>query len=181
MPYRRLLVLVEGQDDKDFFEHVICPRLQNVLYDDIQVHTHAKKNNNYVKGLIASFTSMGADYCFIHDMDGAPCVTTRKEILKEHHPFIQSDKTLIVTEEIESWYAAGLTPDAAATLRVKHLQTTERLTKEEFERWLPPSCLSRKVFMMELLQHFSLEEAANKNPSFRYCLAKLGIQLPESP
>lgn len=176
MPYRRLYIFVEGQDDKDFFEYVIVPRLHNVFYDDIRVLEYATKDNNYLKRMLASISSMGADYWFTHDLDSSPCITNRKEILMQKHPFVQPDRILIVLQEIESWYAAGHTHDTANQLRVTHLSITTNMTKEEFNRWIPPSCTSRKTFMIELLQHFSLEEAVSKNPSFRYCLAKFGIQ-----
>lgn len=178
MSYRRLLILVEGQDDKDFFEYVIVPRLHTIFYDDIRVIEYANKSNDYLKRLLASFTSMGADYWFTHDLD-SPCITNQKENLSRKHPFVQPDKILIVSQEIESWYAAGHSHDTAENLGISHLATTMGMTKEEFNRWIPPSCISRKTFMIELLQRFSLEEAVSKNLSFRYCLAKFGIELSD--
>jgi hypothetical protein len=179
MPYRRLFILVEGQDDKDFFEYVIVPRLHNVFYDEIRVLEYATKDNNYLKRILASISSMGADYWFTHDLDNSPCITNRKESLLQKHPFIQPHKILITTREIESWYAAGHNNDTATRLRVEPLANTTTMTKEEFNRWLPSSCTSRKAFMIELLQQFSIEDAINKNSSFRYCLSKFGIEISD--
>lgn len=128
--------------------------------------------------ILEAIKAMGADYLVIADYDCSPCVTFKKEWLHQHIKGLEPQRTRIVIEEIESWYAAGLDEQGLAKFGMPVLATlaaTDRLTKEQFNEMVPMKYDSRIDFMMEILKIFSVETARRKNRSFEYFLRKQGL------
>lgn len=125
--------------------------------------------------LLEAIKAMGADYLVIADYDCSPCVTSKKEWLHQHIKGLEPERTRIVIEEIESWYAAGLDEQGISQFGMPLLAGTDRLTKEQFNDMVPEKYDSRIDFMMEILKIFSLESARRKNRSFEYFLRKQGL------
>ncbi len=105
---------------------------------------------------------------FVSDLNAAPCVTTRKEKVRERYPDLNDAEIVIVRREIESWYLAGLSADAAAELKVKRPTSTDGLTKEDLNQLRPKRLDSQLDFLLELLKRFDIEEATRRNKSFEY-------------
>ncbi len=82
----------------------------------------------------------------------------------------------IVVEEIEGWYIAGLSEKDSRQVKLRPFRNTNSLTKEQFNRLIPPKYGSRRDFMRELLQHFSMQTAVSKNMSFRYFIQKYNLE-----
>jgi hypothetical protein len=172
MPYRRLFFLVEGDDEERSIQAFLEPLFLS-QYDHVQVWRYAQETPKKTRQLISSILAMGADYVFIRDYDGGPCVTARKEAVQNKYGgHIKAEKIQIVVREIESWYAAGINSDTAAELGVDALATTDDLVKEQFDRSMPKRFGSRIVFMREVLKRFDLETARRKNKSFAYFYRK---------
>ncbi len=128
--------------------------------------------------LLYAITAMGADYLVVADYDCSPCVTSKKEWLRQHIKGLERERTRIVVEEIESWYAAGLDDAGIAKFGISALADlagTDRMTKEQFNEMVPANYDSRIDFMMEVLKVYSLESARRKNRSFDYFLRKQGL------
>jgi len=122
--------------------------------------------------ILEAIKAMGADYLVIADYDCSPCVTSKKEWLHQHIKGLEPERTRIVIEEIESWYAAGLDEQGISQFGMPLPAGTDRLTKEQFNDMVPEKYDSRIDFMMEILKIFSLETARRKNRSFEYFLRK---------
>jgi hypothetical protein len=172
--YRRVDVLLEGRDDRRFFDAVIRPILQK-RYDDVRTWEYAGKSIERRISYLCSIQAMGnADYLFWSDLDTAPCITQRKRCLvNSHKGMINASRTIIVMREIESWYLAGMDDRVCRKLGVRVLRRTDRVTKEQFASLMPRRFNSVVEFMTDILRCFRIETAKRKNRSFCYLMDKL--------
>jgi hypothetical protein len=162
---------VEGPDDEQFFQRVVQSRLEQA-YQAVQILTCAHLTPRKINQMVNSFKAMGADYVFVSDNDRAPCITARKQKIKAKWPHVDSSNVIVVVEEIEGWYLAGLSQAASIALKFQHPGSTDRLTKEAFRLLQPKQFAFRLSFMLELLKHFSVETAQQNNKSFAYFARK---------
>lgn len=171
MSYRILFILIEGEDDERFFKNQIEPILLN-KYDMIKLWTYAKKPKKKIKQLLNSINAMGAKYIFTADNNNSPCITHRREAIKRAIPLLNDSRISIVVEEIESWYLAGLDDREAKDLIRESFNSTDHITKEMFNSYIPSKYDSRIDFMIEILKRYSIEIAKGKNRSFNYFKVK---------
>ena len=116
---------------------------------------------------------MQADYIFVADKNSELCITSKKQILKNKYKKINENRILLVNCEIEGWYLAGLSDAISEKLKIPDFSTTECFTKEQFNDLIPKKFLPRRYFMRLLIDnHFHIEIAKKKNPSFNYFLEK---------
>jgi len=167
---RRLVIWVEGKHDRRFLEAVAMPRL-STTYDDLLIKEYREQQRHAINGTLRSMSHQGFERLFVADRNAAPCVTNRKDKLKEHYPDLQAEEIIVVSTEIESWYLAGLTPDRATALKVKCPAYTDRLTKEDLHR-LKPSQFDSERFLLELLLYFDVDTACRRNKSFGHFYQK---------
>lgn len=171
--YRCMHVLVEGRDDREFFDVVIRPILQE-QYDCVQIWEYAGATIDKRISYLRSAQAMNADYLFVGDINTSPCVTARKgNLVDRHRNIVDPGRTIIVIREIESWYMAGIGDEARRELGLASLPHTDDVTKEKFERLIPPCFVSVTDFKTEVLKKFSIETAKRKNTSFRYFMSKI--------
>lgn len=169
---RLLYVICEGEDDQQFFERVVEPRLSYANHE-VRYFQYAEYPAKEVRGIVRSIDGMRSDgidanYLFIRDFDHAPCKEARfSEIAQKYDGLISRNRTFLVVQMIESWYAAGLPRQRSEELLGRPLQRTDELTKERFNNLLPEDA-SRIDFMQRLLQHFDMSRARTKNHSFEY-------------
>jgi len=169
--YRRIDVLVEGRDDREFFDAVIRPILEE-QYQHMEVTECAgytiEKRTNYIR----SIRAMAAEYLFVTDINASPCVTEKKERkIDQHRGIIDADRLIVVRSEIASWYLVGLNDVACAGLGIASLPQTDDVTKEQFRDMVPGQFSGSVVdFMKEILKAFRLDVAREKNRSFCYLM-----------
>lgn len=179
MPYRRLWVLLEGKDDDRFFD-AIKPVFEG-RYDDVRSWRYAQKPEKKIKGFLQSLRAMNADYSFWRDVNSEPCATSRKNKLKNKYGRrIDPSKVVVVVQEIESWYLAGLDDTGTERLKIRRLCKTDDITKEQFNSLVPDRFDSRIDFMVEILKRFSIDTARQKNKSFDYFMAKIRADKAEA-
>ncbi|RLF76087.1 hypothetical protein DRN39_06270 [Thermococci archaeon] len=179
MEYRRLFLWLEGPDDERFFDWVIVPKLRT-RYHSVKIIKYSQMKKEKLENFIKSIKSMGADYIFVKDINNAPCVTAKKQIICQQLRDIDQDRIAIVIREIESWYLAGLGQNESKKLKIPHFDSTEAITKEQFNCLIPPRFTSRIDFLSEILKRFSVEAAKIKNRSFRYFIEKYGCEAKSS-
>lgn len=175
MEYRGLFLFVEGPDDERFFKSVLEPLIED-RFKFIKYIQYAQQPKALIENIIRPLKHTPNKYLFICDMDARGdstyCITNRKD--KEHLAFrsnIPKDRMLVVKEEIESWYYAGIAESLSHNM--KSITNTESLTKEEFEKLIPANFTSKTDFMIEILKTFSTEIAGEQNTSFSYLLKKI--------
>jgi len=175
MAYKRLWVLLEGNDDERFFKGIIKPRL-SPQYDSIQVWQYAQKPSKRTMNFLKAIKTISSGYFFLKDINDSPCVAAKKQNMERiYKGTINVDNIVVVVKEIESWYLAGLDDKGRKELGVKALRKTDNLTKEQFDRLIPRKFDSRIDFMAEILKRFSVDMAKQKNKSFNYFMTKLQV------
>ncbi|HXX24142.1 MAG TPA: hypothetical protein VEO19_13420 [Terriglobia bacterium] len=172
MPYTRLFLLVEGDDDARFVERVVVPALGS-RYNCVQAWKFAQKKPEKVNAFLRSIKAMGADYLLLGDLNAHACFPKKKEALLQAFIELESRNTLIVVREIESWYLAGLKDDNP--LGVQAPTDTSGVTKEQFNDTMPKGYDSRIAYMIEVLKHFDIRIATTRNPSFHYFAKRCGL------
>lgn len=167
-----LYVLCEGSDDQRFFDRIVQPRLPHAEHE-VEYFQYAQYSPENIRNLIHSIEGMqargiNAAYLFFRDFDRAPCKEYRfDEIDQKYDGLISRDRTFLVVQMIESWYAAGLSRQRTEEMLGRPLQRTDELTKKRFNNLLPEDA-SRIDFMQRLLEHFDVRRARTKNHSFEY-------------
>ncbi|RAK07499.1 hypothetical protein C8C77_11345 [Halanaerobium saccharolyticum] len=169
--YKRLYILVEGNDDERFFNEIIKPLFKDD-YDHIIIWQYAQQKYKNIKKFIASINSMGADYFFVGDLDENNCVIEKKRKVLETFDYLAFNRIIVVIKEIESWYLAGLDGESSNSLGIKSFKNTDELFKEDFNDLIATKYDSRIDFMREVLKIFSIETAVQKNKSINYFLNK---------
>ncbi len=173
----RLFILVEGEDDVRFFGRIIKPLLIG-RYDSVEIIPYASIKRSKVSSFLKSIRLMKNDYIFVADIDAERSVKDKKQVLYSHFSHIDGGSVIVVIKEIESWYYAGLSPDAALSLNVPDLPFTDELTKEDFNNLIPLKYDSRIDFMFEILKYFSIDSAGKKNHSFRFFAERYYLKDP---
>ena len=171
---KQLFILVEGGDDVRFFGRIIKPLFVS-RYDSVEIIPYACIKREKVNKFLKSVRLMNHDYIFVSDIDFEHSVRDKKQILYCRFNQFDGNDIVIVIREIESWYLAGLPPDTAQRIGVQTSDTTDKLTKEDFNRMFPAMFDSRIDFMFEILKFFSIENAAKKNHSFNYFVHRYHI------
>jgi hypothetical protein len=168
---KRLFILVEGEDDIRFFGRIIKPLLAPT-YHSVEIIPYASIKRDKVTKFLKSVTLMNNDYIFVADIDQERSVRDKKQILYYRFGDIDGKSIVVVIREIESWYLAGISLDAAQELGVADQAETNCMTKEDFNALIPPQFDSRIDFMFEILKSFSIETAVKKNDSFRFFVTR---------
>ena len=172
MAYKRLIILLKGNDDERFFKSVVEPFFQE-RYSVVEFWKYAKEKKKRKANFIKSINLMKADYICVGDIDDVPCVTSKKEKLTDDFgKKITADRIAIVIKEIESWYLAGLDEKTSKKLGIrKKIETTDNIIKEHFNQLIPKK-MPRSVFMQKILENYDVGVAEEKNGSFGYFLNK---------
>ena len=173
MSYKRLFILIEGNDDERFFENILKSLLQE-RYSAIKFWKYSQQKQVRIVNLVKSINSMKADYIFARDFNDSPCITAKKERITGEFKQITEDKIIVVVKEIESWYLAGLDENTSKKVGIrKKIRTANRITKEEFNQLIPKN-MPRIEFMRNILENYDVEIAKRRNRSFGYFLNKWG-------
>jgi len=170
MDLNSLFIFVEGNDDERFFNRIVIPRLES-KYSTIHIVKYSRLSADKISSYIRSIKAMGSDYIFVSDINNYPCISKKKKHICKNCREIEHDNIVIVVKEIESWYIAGLDEHISKKLRIKNVNCTDNITKEQFNSMIPDR-YSRIGFMIEILRNYSLDIAIRKNASFRYFAEK---------
>jgi hypothetical protein len=177
---RKLFIWVEGGSDARFFEAVLQPLLEK-KYNRVEVRTYASLKKSKVVNLLRGIMSSDNDYILVADIDQEPCVTAKKQRILDRFRNIDGGRIRVVIKEIESWYLAGLDDAASSILGLPDMETTDAVTKEDFNVLIPEKFDSRIDFMMEILKYFSMNIALKKNRSFAYFTSRQRLKVGAMP
>ncbi len=178
MPYKRLLIWVEGDDDVRFFDKIVKPILEE-NYDLVEIRAYGgdayknRKTQEFIENYIRSMRSITAsayqyDYIFATDLNSANGVEAKKDIIQNHLSNINKNCIQVVIQEIESWYLAGLEEECCRELNIPLVRNTDNTTKEDFISVIPDGFTSKINFMIEIIKLFKIGIAQRKNQSFEY-------------
>jgi hypothetical protein len=184
MTFKELIIFVEGEYDELFANSIIVKKFeQTMLFDHISVFKWCKKERDLVNKYVISLHEMNCednsyDYIFLTDLDSPifRCVSAKKIKVIENFPDISINNIVIVVNEIEGWYLAGISDKTRKKLGIKsdkfHLIDPNTVLKEIFEIQIKPKKFSKLEFMLEILRIFDTEVAKTRNQSFDYFFNK---------
>jgi hypothetical protein len=177
MVARRLFIFVEGSDDVRFFETIIKPRFEHV-FESVELITFACTKSVKVDLFIRGINAMGHSYIIVTDIDFEKSIPAKKNIILSRFNEADYSHIMVIIQEIESWYLAGIDESGAKALGIHVPARTDFVTKEHFVGWIPRYYPSKIAFMIEVLKHFSLSVAVEKNQSFRFFIEHYVIANP---
>ncbi|WP_407454393.1 hypothetical protein [Methanobrevibacter sp.] len=169
----KLFIFIEGKHDLIFVRHV----LSNYLYEEKSIIVYpipySKKSPSKIN---RNIKSKSGHYLFLSDLDSdeTPCITSKKELRLNRYSNLDSNRVIIVKEEIESWFLAGI--DSSIN-QFKHFNippSTDLITKEDFDKLLKEHSIDNKInFLIEVSKHYNIQLASKRNSSFNYFLDKI--------
>jgi len=177
MPPKSLLILIEGDHDKVFFNNVIKPLLERKYYS-VHLQKYSELGKAGTNTVINTSKRKGDDYIFVTDMEKIQCIPGKKqERMTEFNSIDDKSRIMVVVRKIESWYTAGLSDDKYKEFGLKPLNNTSKSGKGLFKkllikRRLKGELISEIDFMKEILKDFDTETAKQRNTSFRYFIDK---------
>ena len=177
MALRRLFIFVEGSDDVRFFETIIKPRLEHT-FESVELITFACTKSVKVDRFIRGINAMNHSYIIVTDIDLEQSVHAKKKIILSRFTEADYQNVMVIIQEIESWYLAGINDTGAKALGIHVPARTDFVTKEHFIRWTPRYYPSKIAFMIEILKFFSLSVAVEKNKSFRFFIEHYVVANP---
>jgi len=86
----KLFIFIEGDDDERFFERIIKPIFENK--NEVHLVKYAQKKNEKIFQFLKSIQTMNADYIFVADNNGSPCITDRKQRIENDFQNIDKNK-----------------------------------------------------------------------------------------
>lgn len=163
-----LYILLEGNDDERFFDRVLSPHFRALGYK-VYLWKYACEKRRTTIQFLKFLKARGYDFIFVRDIDNSPSIEAKMEELVRSFEGLTRERIAVVVMEIESWYLAGAEEGVLKRYGICHLhiQNTDSLTKEEFNR-LVPRRLSKVVFMHEILKRYRMARARERNRSFRH-------------
>ena len=167
MKFNTLYIWVEGPIDSRFFKSVLKPLFEK-KHQNVEIKEHAWKKKQYVENFLRSIESSGDEYIFVCDFDSQVCITRVKENLISNYSILNENNLDIVKDEIESWYASGLTLKDSKYLKLSYQNNTETITKEIFDNQIPKKFNSKIDFTSEILKRYSINESITRNDSFAH-------------
>lgn len=173
-----IFIFVEGIDDMRFINNIISPYFLNKNQIDIRAIPFQQKNNKIIKKDIKKFISHDYNFIFLSDLDSHsfPCITSRKEKRHDEYDPLPLENIIIVKEEIESWYIAGIDYTKNELKSINFQDSTENITKEDFNRIMKINNFDSRIdFIKEILKGYNLDLAIQRNDSLKYFINKLNI------
>ncbi len=168
-----LFIFIEGKQDKIFVDYVLTNYLSKEKSLSVHPIPYAKKTRSKINRNIKSKSD---HYLFLSDLDGdkTPCITFKKDSRMKEYDNLDYNKIIIVKEEIESWFLAGIDSEIEQFKRFNIPSNTDLITKEDFDEILKKHSIDNKnEFLIEVGKNFNLELAAKRNTSFKYFLEKI--------
>ena len=175
MQSNKLFIFVEGYDDKIFFEKIILPRLKE-RYVSISIRMYASEKKPEMITFVHNLKQANFDYIFVVDKNSERiCITAKKQNIHKTYE-VDTEKIIVVTKEIESWYLAGLSEDNSHKLGLPVLENTDNIGKKRFEEYVRNirkhstyrTAPKPKSLLNDILTVFSIKTAKQKNASFKY-------------
>lgn len=168
-----LYIFVEGDDDEIFLKFFFKKYLSH--FEKVYFWKYAqKKKTDNVKFLKSIKQVSEWDYLIFADYDSKNSLRERRrEVQYKFENELDDDKILIVIDEIESWYAAGIDFRYFDLKGLRFLKDTQRVTKEFFNSQCLTKYHPKTNFLIEIMKHFQLKQSLSRNLSLNYTYNKL--------
>lgn len=168
-----LFIFIEGKHDKIFVDYILSSYLMKEKSLFVHPIPYAKKTPSKINRDIKSKSN---HYLFISDLDSdeTPCISSKKESRTKKYPYLDSNKIIIVKEEIESWFLAGIDTQIDQFNNFIIPDNTDSITKEDFDEMLKKHSIDNKNnFLIEVGKNYNINLAMQRNSSFKYFLNRI--------
>ena len=176
----KLFVYIEGNHDQIFMNFILSEYLRKNKSMEIWPIKYAEKPPRIINKDIKSKSKY--NYIFLSDLDYEkyPCISSRKEKNLEKFNHLDLEKIIIVKEEIESWYLAGVDTSLEQFKSFKVPDNTDNIEKEDFNQMIEDKFDSKDDCLIEIAKNFNIDLAKSRNKSFKYFLNKLDTLLSKN-
>lgn len=169
----KVYIYIEGAHDDIFVKSILYEHVWNTMGIDLHPIPYAQKPPKKICKSIKS--KYKYEYLFLSDLDSQyhPCITSMKEKRVNEYNGLKYSKVIIVKEEIESWYLAGVDTSVEKFKDWKIPPQTDNITKEDFDKIYKNSFDIKTDCLKEIANHYNFDLAVKRNKSFNYFLNKL--------
>lgn len=169
----KLFVYVEGDHDEIFANFILSDYLRQSKSIELWPIKYAEKPPKLINKDIKSKSNY--NYLFLSDLDNKtyPCITARKEDRLNNYENLNESSIIIVCEEIESWYLAGIDNSLEQFSSLNIPDTTDGIDKETFDEMIKSISDYKKDALIEISKNYNFDLATKRNKSFKYFLNKL--------
>ena len=174
MEYKKLFLFLEGDDDERYFNYLLLELFKKKV-SEIQIWKYANKAIEKKKKFVNTINSVDFwDFIFFIDYDSSTCITMKKENIIKQLINVAKKNIIIIIEEIESWYLAGVDNDFLREIGCQKLMDRRSiyLTKEIFNSMIPLK-MPRINFMRKILENYDIDKAIKNNSSLEYLFRKI--------
>jgi hypothetical protein len=185
---KKLYLFVEGEWDKVFFEIFLHKHLNEMYgFEEIRYFMFAE-DKDVREQLRVMIEQKNINFLLCPDLDFQFDELMRlKKIKKLAEDVFKVEterlehKTFVIVQMIESWYLAGFNEDFCKKHGIDFFKNTEDTTKGTFIQMAKKLKKAPIRFRDDLTKvycnHFSIEEAKERNESFRKFLEKISLQV----
>lgn len=169
----KVFIYVEGTHDKLFVDFILSEYVRNNMNIDLHPIPYSQKRPKLINKSIQS--KRRYEYIFLSDLDSRihPCMTSMKQEMFNKYDALDYSKIIIVKEEIESWYLAGVDNSSDKFREWEIPSKTDDIEKEDFNEIYEKSFDSKLDCLKEIAKDFDFDLAMQRNASFKYFLNRL--------
>lgn len=173
IPMNKVFIYVEGNHDKIFVNFILSEYVRNNMGIDLHPIPYAQKPPKSINKSIRS--KFKFEYLFLSDLDSRthPCITSMKQERFDKYDALDYSKIIIVKEEIESWFLAGVDNSFDKFKGWEIPCRTDSIEKEDFDKIYKISFDSKNDCLKEIAKIYNFDLAIERNSSFKYFLNKL--------
>lgn len=169
-----LFIFVEGYYDQMFVENILSQFFLDEMSTLVHAIPYAQKGKKLINKEIKSKSRF--DYILLADLDSNqhPCITHKKDEMVKYFTNLNSNNVIIVKEEIESWFLAGMDTSLKQFEDFTIPNKTDSITKEDFNQMLDNSHdFLKEEFLFEVCRYYDIDLAMERNSSFKYFINKV--------
>lgn len=169
----KLFLYIEGDHDEIFANFILADYLRQSKSIELWPIKYAEKPPKLINKDIKSKSDY--NYLFLSDLDNEEhaCITARKEDRIKNYKYLDWSSIIIVREEIESWYLAGIDTSLDQFSSLDVPDNTEGIDKETFDEMIKDISEYKKDALIEIAKNYNFDLAVKRNKSFKYFLDKL--------
>lgn len=169
----KLFLYIEGNHDEIFANLILADFLRQSKSIELWPIKYAEKPPKLINKDIKSKSDY--NYLFLSDLDNEEhaCITARKEDRIKNYKYLDWSSIIIVREEIESWYLAGIDTSLDQFSSLDVPDNTEGIVKETFDEMIKDISEYKKDALIEIAKNYNFDLAVKRNKSFKYFLDKL--------
>lgn len=166
----KLFLYIEGDHDEIFANFILADYLRQSKSIELWPIKYAEKPPKLINKDIKSKSDY--NYLFLSDLDNEEH-TARKEDRIKNYKYLDWSSIIIVREEIESWYLAGIDTSLDQFSSLDVPDNTEGIDKETFDEMIKDISEYKKDALIEIAKNYNFDLAVKRNKSFKYFLDKL--------